>query len=258
MRFAVNPPDSPGQRAPLTNGYGGYPSLIGLGTFLALQITLSGELDEASSYLVNIRQIDALVRQRATPRITRAYHAPGPGRPTPERLLEQCAADLRDAWPGLRLEEVRLVMSPFLSYSLVTREHPMVRLSQKFEFSATHRLHNPALDEARNRDTYGKCNNPHGHGHNYEVQVTLAGQPNASGVLIDVPQFEALVADTVIDRFDHKNLNVEVPEFRTIIPTVENIAKVIHGLLLPRFNEIGVKLASVTVWETPKTWAEVS
>ena len=134
----------------------------------------------------------------------------------------------------------------------------MVRLSQKFEFSATHRLHNPALTDDANRSTFGKCNNPHGHGHNYEVQVTLAGEPDASGLLVEVPRFERTVAEAVIDRFDHKNLNVELPEFREAIPSVENIARVIYRLLKPRFGEARGKLASVTVWETPKTWCEYS
>lgn len=134
----------------------------------------------------------------------------------------------------------------------------MVRLSQKFEFSATHRLHNPALTDEANRDTFGKCNNPHGHGHNYEVEVTLTGEPDARGVLMDVPTFERVVASAVIDRFDHRNLNVEVPEFAEVIPSVENIAQVAYRLLKPRFVDGRAKLASVTVWETPKTSCEYS
>ena len=132
----------------------------------------------------------------------------------------------------------------------------MVRLSQKFEFSASHRLHNPALADTANSQTYGKCNNPHGHGHNYELQVTVAGVPDSSGVIINVPDFERLVNDVIIRKFDHKNLNVELPEFKDIIPTVENIAMTIYGLLKPALG--ATKLASVTVWETPKTWCEYS
>ena len=134
----------------------------------------------------------------------------------------------------------------------------MVQLSQKFEFSATHRLHNAALSEPENQRVYGKCNNPHGHGHNYEVQVTLSGNPGSTGTLIDLPAFERIVAETVVDRFDHKNLNAELPEFRELIPTVENIAMTIFQLLKPRFGDQGATLASVTVWETPKTWCEYS
>ena len=132
----------------------------------------------------------------------------------------------------------------------------MIRLSEKFEFSATHRLHNPAVSEEENRRIFGKCNNPHGHGHNYELQVTLRGEPDAGGLLIDIPQFERIVASTVIARFDHKNLNVELPEFRELIPTVENIAMTIYRLLKPAFAGERAKLAAVTVWETPKTWCE--
>ena len=133
----------------------------------------------------------------------------------------------------------------------------MVRLSQRFEFSATHRLHNPSLSDEQNRKTYGKCNNPHGHGHNYEVQVTLSGEAD-DRLLTNIPEFERVVAATVIDRFDHKNLNVELAEFRDVIPTVENIARVIYGMLKPKLNAGDTRLASVTVWETPKTWCEYS
>ena len=136
----------------------------------------------------------------------------------------------------------------------------MVLLTRKIEFSASHRYDNPALSPEENRRVFGKCNNPHGHGHNYEVQVTLKGHPNAAGVLVDVPAFERIVATTVIDRFDHKNLNLELPEFRDtgLIPTVENIAMTIYRLLKPKFSDAGAQLASVTVWETPKTWSEYS
>jgi 6-pyruvoyltetrahydropterin/6-carboxytetrahydropterin synthase len=132
----------------------------------------------------------------------------------------------------------------------------MLRLSQKFEFSASHRLHNPALSDEENRTCFGKCNNPAGHGHNYELQVTLRGEPDANGVLCDVPAFERIVGETVIEHFDHKNLNAELEDFRELIPSVENIARVIFGLLKPKFETGRARLASVTVWETPKTWCE--
>ena len=134
----------------------------------------------------------------------------------------------------------------------------MIRLSQHFEFCAAHRLHNPAMSDDENRKTYGKCNNPHGHGHNYQLQVTLQGTPDARGVLIDIPKFEQVVAETIIEPLDHKNLNTEVREFQGVIPSVENIARIIHGLLKPKLEALRVSLASVTVWETAKTWCEYS
>ncbi len=134
----------------------------------------------------------------------------------------------------------------------------MIRLSQKFEFSASHRLHSPELSDEANRECFGKCNNPNGHGHNYEVQVTLVGTTTGNGILVNIPDFERIVASTVIDRFDHKHLNLEVPEFKNLNPTVENIAKVIFGLLKPELASPSTTLSSITVWETPKTWCEFS
>ena len=160
-------------------------------------------------------------------------------------------------WPE-RLESTALVLSPFLALSASRDEVPMMRLSQKFEFSAAHRLFSPDFSDEQNLACYGKCSNPHGHGHNYEVEVKLRGTPDEAGLLVDVPAFERTVAETVIERFDHKHLNLEVPEFRDtgLIPTVENIAMTIYRMLKPKFAGERGKLASVTVWETPKTWCE--
>ncbi len=255
VRFAINStPDSQLAGKP-SNSFGGFPSLTGLGYYFTLQATLVGELNSASRYLRNIKEIDAVVRQHAIPFIYHAVrnHAFGGGAGVTRDLFSL----LKDKWPGATLVELSLSITPYQAWHVLAKEFPMVRLSQKFEFSASHRLHNPALSEAANTQTYGKCNNPHGHGHNYELQVTIAGQPDSKGVLIDVPAMERLVNETVIDRFDHKNLNQELPEFADTIPTVENIAKTIYGLLKPRFAS-GSKLASVTVWETPKTWCEYS
>lgn len=255
VRFATNPPDDPQLGGPPTNGYAGFPSVTGFGPFLSLQVTLSGPLDPVSSYLINIKQIDATVRELAIPLVAQAVHGGIPARPA--RLIARLYERLQ-AWRPLVLEELKLNLSPYLSVSTRVSEHPMVRLSQKFEFSATHRLHNPNASEAENRRIFGKCNNPHGHGHNYEVQVTLVGEPDRNGQLMEVPEFERIVGQTVISRFDHKNLNVELPEFRELIPTVENIAMVIHRALKPKFQDQPARLASVIVWETPKTWCEYS
>ena len=159
-------------------------------------------------------------------------------------LAQQLFEELRYLWPEHVHLTMRLELSPFLSLAVFASELPMVRLSQKFEFSASHRLHKPALSDEENRRTFGKCNNPHGHGHNYELQVTLRGEPGRTGVLIDVPEFERIVATTVIDRFDHKNLNVEVPEFRTPDPQRREHRDGDLRLLEPKFDEAGAKLAA--------------
>ena len=237
-----------------SNSYGGFPTVTGLAHYFTLRATIAGELEPQTSYLLNIKEVDRRVRASAIPQVARTVRA---GALTPH-LLVDLFATLRDGWPNqAALEALELSLTPLLSLRALSSELPMVRLSQKFEFSATHRLYNPRFSEEQNRAAFGKCNNPHGHGHNYEIQVTLSGPPDAE-LLTNLPQFERTVATTVIDRFDHKNLNVEVSEFADLIPTVENIAKVIYTLLKPLFQEQKAKLASVTVWETPKTWCEYS
>jgi 6-pyruvoyltetrahydropterin/6-carboxytetrahydropterin synthase len=258
VRFAVNSsPAAPGPDAAPANAYAGHPPITGLAHYFTLAVTVAGELDTDSSYLLNIKDIDQQVRRLAIPVVAGVVRE-RPGTFGHGTLVELFGV-LKDAWSPARVEEIRLALSPLTSVAVLAKEFPMTRLSQKFEFSASHRLHNPALSDDVNRATYGKCNNPHGHGHNYEVQVTLAGTPaDDTGMIVDVPAFERTVATAVIDRLDHKNLNVEVPEFRDLIPSVENIARVIYGMLKPKLNAGDTRLASVTVWETPKTWCEYS
>ena len=255
VRIGVNAGDAGGWEdgGRPTNSYAGFPSLRGLGCFFTVRVTVGGELQRKSNYLLNIKEVDRRVRELGVALLTRWVRE---GRTSGGRAAADLFEVIARGWDGVNVVALRLGVSPFLSWQVLAEEFPVVRLSQKFEFSATHRLHNPALGDEENRKTYGKCNNPHGHGHNYEVQVTVAGPPGAGGVVWDVTDLERVVAETVIDRFDHKNLNVEVPEFRELIPSVENISMVIYRLLKPKLSRGDVLLAGVTVWETPKTWCE--
>jgi len=254
VRFAINRRPDDQLRGKPTNGFAGFPSLSGLGHYFALQVKLEGSLQADSGYLCNIKDIDNAVRQSAIPLIESKIRADAFG--SGAMVLADLFHVLRDAWPGTTLTSLRLALSPFVSLSILVQESPMVRLSQKFEFSASHRLHNPALNAGQNSRLFGKCNNPHGHGHNYELQVTLIGAPDANGELIALPQMERIVQSAVIDRFDHRNLNVELPEFKETNPTVENIAQVIYRLLKRPLADAGAKLGTVTLWETPKTFCE--
>lgn len=256
VRFAVNQTDDDQLRNPPTNSYAGYPSLTGAAQFFELEVTVAGPLKPPGDYLLNIKQIDQQVRTRAIPIFAEALRLAQFS--TGISTLQKCAAVLRDAWPGVSLVRLRLLLTPYFSLTQNISEAPMIRMSQKFEFCASHRLHNPALSDEENRTIFGKCNNPRGHGHNYELQVTLAGRPDSNGQLIPITQLESIVADTVIEKFDHKNLNCELEEFRNVNPSVENIARVIYEMLRPNLTGPfqNVKLAAVTVWETPKTSCE--
>jgi 6-pyruvoyltetrahydropterin/6-carboxytetrahydropterin synthase len=251
VRFAVNdlPDDQLGQ--PPSNSYGGYPSLTGWGQQFRLEVTIEGELNSQTGYLRNIKEIDDFVRQEFVRLTAAAREASAP-------LTEILQFSLSSKRAGIGASAVTLWLTPTLAVTQLASEPAMTRLSQKFEFSASHRLHNPSLSDDENRKCFGKCNHVSGHGHNYEVQVTLRGATNRNGLLVDVPAFERIVQEHAIEKLDHRNLNVDVPEFSTLIPTVENIAMTIYRMLKNQFKSIGAELASVTVWETPKTWCEYS
>jgi 6-pyruvoyltetrahydropterin/6-carboxytetrahydropterin synthase len=132
----------------------------------------------------------------------------------------------------------------------------MVRISQQFEFSASHRLHNHALSAEDNQRLYGKCNNPNGHGHNYVLELAVE-MPEGDAAQYSTLTTEQIVKSKIIDRLDHKHLNLEVPPFDRLNPTVENIAVTIWGWLAADFQG-RCRMARVRVYETPKTWADYS
>ena len=112
-----------------------------------------------------------------------------------------------------------------------------VAVYRKEHFNAAHRLHNPAWDEATNDKVFGKCNNPHYHGHNYELIVKLTGVPDVvTGFVYDLKLLSDLVQEAIIERFDHKNLNEDTAEFANLNPTAENIAVVIYNILRTRID----------------------
>ncbi len=130
-----------------------------------------------------------------------------------------------------------------------------VAVYRRAHFNAAHRLYNPAWDSATNFRIFGKCSNPHYHGHNYELEVKITGEPHAdTGFVIDLKILSDLIQQHVIERFDHKNLNLDTVEFSNINPTAENIAIVIYELLRPNIDE---KFdLQVRVYETPRNFVE--
>ena len=122
-------------------------------------------------------------------------------------------------------------------------------------FNAAHRLNNPGWDEATNQRVFGKCNLPHYHGHNYELIVKVTGEPDPqTGFVMDMKVLSDIIRDKVVNRFDHKNLNLDTEEFRNLNPTAENIAIIIHDLLRPSINE-SLEL-KVILYETPRNYVE--
>jgi 6-pyruvoyltetrahydropterin/6-carboxytetrahydropterin synthase len=131
----------------------------------------------------------------------------------------------------------------------------IISVFRKEHFNAAHRLHNPNWDLETNQEVFGKCNNPNYHGHNYELIVKVTGEidPN-TGYLFDMKVLSNLIKLKILDRFDHKNLNLDVEEFKNTNPTAENIAVVIHTILKPYIPE-HISLA-ITLYETERNYVE--
>lgn len=134
----------------------------------------------------------------------------------------------------------------------------MTKLTKRYPFSASHRLHSPAFTPERNAELYGKCNNPHGHGHNYIVEVTVAGPVDErTGRIADLSTLDSLVRERVVSEFDHRNMNEDIPEFRELVPTTENVAEVIRRRLLAGWPKNFARLDRVRIFETRNNVFEI-
>ncbi len=132
---------------------------------------------------------------------------------------------------------------------------PIARVTRRVHFCAGHRLHNPDLSDEVNRNTYGLCNNPTGHGHNYDLEVTVEGEVDpVTGYVMDLKRLKALLESEVLGDVDHANLNVDVDWLAGVIPTTENLAVAIWGRIQTGIP--GVKLVSVRLWETERNSVE--
>lgn len=131
----------------------------------------------------------------------------------------------------------------------------MVYVTRRAQFSAAHRLFNPEWDNIQNEQTFDKCNNPHGHGHNYTIDVTVSGIPNPdTGYVIDLKLLKTILEDEIIDKVDHKHLNYDVDFLQGIIPTAENLAIIFWGILKDKIT-YGL-LFSIKLYESDNNFVE--
>lgn len=129
---------------------------------------------------------------------------------------------------------------------------PTVEITRREEFSASHRLHNPDLSDAENERLYGACNNAHGHGHNYELEVTVRGEvPPDTGMVMNLVDLMRILRERVVAPMDHKHLNHDVPFMAGVIPTAENIAVGVWNQIEPEIRAYpGCRLHRVRVYES--------
>ncbi len=130
-----------------------------------------------------------------------------------------------------------------------------VAVYRKERFNSAHRLYNANWTDERNDEVFGLCNNPEWHGHNYDLHVKVVGEVDPeTGFVIDMKKLKQIIRDNVIQKFDHKNLNLDVPEFEQLNPTAENIARVIYDILRQKLPE--QYLLQVRLYETPRNYVD--
>lgn len=241
---ALRPP------GPVDNAFASWPSTENFAVRFDVEVGVRGSPDPVTGYLVDIGTIDRAVR-------TIILRAATPAATPPLRHTGAILRLLLDELPaiiGLPVATVTLHFAPYLQLRIQRVSSDRILLRQSFEFSASHRLHCPDYDDARNRELFGKCNNPNGHGHNYRLEVAVAVSLVADGTTAPaLTTIESIVRTAVIDRLDHTHLNLDVDVFRSLNPSVENIARVCHDWLREPLGAIGGELRSVTLWETGKT-----
>ena len=133
-----------------------------------------------------------------------------------------------------------------------------VQITRKASFCAAHRYWRPEWSEEKNREIFGPCSHPHGHGHNYVLEVTLSGAIDPeTGMVINLKEVDSIVHEEVISVFDHRNINEDVPGFDRIVPTSENIALYIWAKLEKAFNGISARLHGIRLHENPELYVEI-
>lgn len=238
-------------------------SPYGHGHNYRLGVTLAGRIDPRTGMVINITELDRLLKAITAEFDHTFINLDHPAFRTTIPTTESLAGYIRDGLEtrlceqdaAARLSRVRLFEDPTLWSEVSGGEgRHMASLTKSFGFSAAHRLHSPELSDAENRRIFGKCNNLHGHGHNYELEVTVTGRVDPqTGMVFDLAELMHVVEEVVVARFDHKHLNHETEEFRRLNPTGENIVRVIWDLLGER---LGGRLSRVGLWETPRNFFE--
>ena len=253
VRFSVNP-FLPEQSEGF-NSFSSKPNGEGLSIFLELSIELVDNVEHATGFVVNVSDIDKIVRNNAIPvfrnSIQEHYHqARHISLSTIIDLLKSSYEQLKDKFGTAQINIITLNLNPFRKVAMKSEDIDMIYFSEKFEFAATHKLWNENFTEEQNFEIFGKCANPTSHGHNYIAEVTIKMPKDRSGFKIG--DYEKIVDTEFIKRVDHKNLNLDVERFKKANPTVENITTFAWEKLIGKFGD--QLLYCVTVWESDRTY----
>lgn len=237
-----------------------------------IEVAVSGPVDERTGMVVNIAEIDHLLKEHVVSVLNGKFlNRDVPFFQSRMPTVANIVIFVRDAFTDLvptpgELTSVVVWATPTLSAAYFAEAadkavtNAMIFLTRSYDFSASHRLHSPHLSDEENSALFGKCNNPNGHGHNYDIEVTLAGTPDShSGILFPTDELDAIVKKEVLLPLDHKHLNYDVEDFADLNPTSEMLAVVIWNRLARRLPTEGdPRLAKVVVRETARNYFEYS
>lgn len=240
--------------------YGPWASPFNHGHNYVLEVTTRGSVQIQTGMVVNIKEIDDvlqrdIVRQFAQRSMNDEISHFATQTPCLENLLLYIKSELRGLPSAVSLVSLRLEETPTIWAELNVETNKMT-FSRSYEFAAAHRLHCPSLPDERNAQLFGKCNNAAGHGHNYVLDVSVSGEPDPqTGFICDMVKLDEAVNSLVVERYDHKNLNIDLPEFEGRMTTTEILAQEIWNRL---DGAVPGQLERVRIHETARSSFEVS
>lgn len=240
--------------------FGRFASPFNHGHNYVLWVSAQGEVDPANGMVVNIKWIDDTLKEKVVAvfdqksindQIPPFDHTP----PSLENLLLYFRDALQSLPGEVELTQLKLEEHPLL-YGEWSKTEQMVTLTRIYEFAAAHRLHVPDLPHEENLRLFGKCNHPHGHGHNYVLEVTVTGTPDPqTGMIVPLDQLDETVETHILDRYDHRNLDLDVPELAGKNTTSEVVAQAIFDRLEP---VLPARLTRIRLFETARNIFEVT
>ena len=226
----------------------------------AIYVSVTGPVDAGTGMVVNIKDVDTAMRRV----IVEPFHENcindtpwfADKLPILENLLLYAWDQLARELEPVRLHRIRIEESRHQAAEYFGPADSMIYVSRTLDFAAAHRLHNPALTDDENAQLFGKCNNPRGHGHNYVIEVTVKGEPDAAtGAVCDMYAFEKAIKEHCVDKLDHKYLNEDVPELAGLITSTENLCSVVWSMLKDHIPGTAT-LHRIRLWETERSCFE--
>lgn len=253
IRFAVEPFGDFAETG--ANSHCAKPTVNGLGLYFAIWVELKGAVNKDTGFVINVADIDKIVRDKAAgffdgfikQKFARQQNI------SFEQIAELLCRMWRkteDEFLPMEIDSLAIELTPARKLSIKERDGKMFYFSEKFDFAASHTLWNEKFSDDENFNIFGKCANIAGHGHNYIAEITVKKQ--TEDLPLKAGDFERVVQKEFIGLVDHKNLNEDVEHFKTVNPTVENIAEFAFKCLAGKFD--GLQLDCVTVWENDRTF----